>query len=70
MAIEQVQRVYCAVNEGKGEPVSGSYTEEIWEGSWAEMCAYADQKTAAEEAASSTGQYSVAGALRLRNTGL
>lgn len=47
MAIEQVQRVYCAVNEGKGEPVSGSYTEEIWEGSWAEMCAYADQKTAA-----------------------
>lgn len=29
------------------------------------MSAPADQKTAAEEAASSTGQYSVAGALRL-----
>ena len=39
MAIEQVQRSYCVVNKGKGEPVSGGYTEETWEGTWAEMCA-------------------------------
>lgn len=42
MAIEQVQRSYCAVNEGKGSPVNGSYAETVWEGSWDAMCAYAD----------------------------
>jgi hypothetical protein len=47
MAIEQVQRSYCVVNKGKGEPVSGGYTEETWEGTWAEMCAYADRQSAA-----------------------
>lgn len=46
MAIEQVQRSYCVVNKGKGEPVSGGYTEETWEGTWAEMCAYADRQSA------------------------
>lgn len=44
--IEQVQRSYCVVHDGKGEPVSGGYTEETWEGSWAEMCAYADREAA------------------------
>ena len=47
MAIEQVQRSYCVVNKGKGEPVSGGYTEETWEGTWAEMSAYADRQSAA-----------------------
>ena len=47
MAIAQVQRSYCVVNKGKGEPVSGGYTEETWEGTWAEMCAYADRQSAA-----------------------
>ena len=46
MAINQVQRSYCVVHEGKGEPVSGGYTEDTWEGSWAEMCAYADREAA------------------------
>jgi len=47
MAIEQVQRSFCVVNKGKGEPVSGGYTEETWEGTWTEMCAYAERQSAA-----------------------
>lgn len=47
MAIDQVARTYCAVNEGKGQPVDGSYTETAAEGSWSEMVGYADMQCAA-----------------------
>lgn len=43
MKVEQVARSYCAVNEGEGSPVNGGYSETMYEGSWDEMCAYADQ---------------------------
>lgn len=47
MKVEQVQRVYCVVCEGEGSAETGGYTEEVWEGSWGEMCTFADQQVAA-----------------------
>lgn len=47
MDIEQVSRVFCAVNEGKGKPVDGSYKEETFEGTFEEMCSLADSRAKA-----------------------
>lgn len=44
--IEQVARTYCVVHEAEGNPVNGGYIEWLMEGSFSDMCDYADEEVA------------------------